>query len=425
MVGGPVAPRSRTLCLLGALASLTLAVGLHAGTSAEWPCFHGPRRDNKSTETGLLKQWPEEGPALLWSASGLGKGYSSASVAGGLLYTAGMVEQQTGVVALGLDGKEKWRAPNGQAWAPTMSHATGYGGARSTPTWDDGVVYHLSERGRLIALEAQSGKEVWHLDLLKEFEGEMPKYGFAESVLILGDRLICCPGGAKGYMACLDKKTGKTVWTNTEVQGTLGYCSPVLADIAGTRQVLNMSAKVVFGVDIVTGKLLWSVEHGNERENSATDPVVHEGHVYASAGYGKGSILVRLDPVQGGVEAKTVWRSKLLDNHHGGVLLVGEHLYGAGHQAEGWFCLDFLTGRQAWKASGKGSLTYADGMLYCLDERGTMTLVEATPKEHRAVSSFRLPKGGAGLYWAHPVVCGGRLYVRHADALFAYDIRAR
>ena len=306
-----------------------------------------------------------------------------------------------------------------------MAHATGYNGSRSTPTWDDGTVYHLSEGGRLVALEAQSGKEVWHRDLPKQFDAVIPKYGFAESVLIHGERLICCPGGSKGYMACLDKKTGKTIWANTGIQGTQAYCSPVLADFGGRRQVISMSAKALFGVDFATGKLLWNVEHGNERENSATDPIFHGGHVYASSGYGKGSILVRLKPVQGGIEAKTVWSSKLLDNHHGGVVLVDGYLYGAGHQAEGWFCLDFMTGRQAWKASGKGSLTYADGMLYCLDERGTMALVEATPKERRVASSFRLPKGGAGLYWAHPVVCGGRLYVRHADALFAYDIQAR
>ena len=389
----------------------------------EWPCFHGPKRDNKSVETGLLKKWPDDGPKLLWTASGLGKGYSSVTVVGGMIYTAGMIEKQTHVFALDLDGKPKWRRLNGTSWQTTMRHAVAYAGSRGTPTYDEGRVYHLGERGRLTAFDAKTGGQIWSLDLFKQFNAKTPTYGLAESVLIDGDRLICSPGGTKGYMVCLEKKTGKLVWANTEVKGTMGYCSAGTAEFGGFRQILSMSAKEVFGVDAKTGKLLWSVEHENQRENSATNPIFHNGHVFASTGYGKGSILVRLKPVRGGIETETVWSSKLMDNHHGGVVLMDGYLYGAGHQSKGWFCLGFLTGKQAWNAKGKGSLTYADGMLYCLEERGTMALVKATPEECRIVSSFRVPKGGSGLYWAHPVVCDGRLYVRHADKLFAYDVR--
>jgi len=396
-----------------------------AAATAEWPCFHGPRRDNKSTETGLLPRWPDGGPRLLWTATGLGKGYSSMSVAGGLIFTAGMVNKQTYVFAVGLDGKPKWRALNGQSWETTMFHAIGYTGARSTPTYDDGRVYHLSEYGRLVALQAASGKEVWHLDLFERFDARVPKYGLAESVLIDGDRLYCSPGGTKGFMVCLEKKTGKLVWANTDVPGSQAYCSPVLAEFGGFRQLISMSSEAVFGIDAATGKQLWSVQHGNKRDNNATDPIFHKGHVYASSGYGRGSILVRLTPSPGGIEASRVWASRLLDNHHGGVVLVDGYLYGAGHEAKGWFCLDFMTGKPAWNARGKGSLTCADGMLYCLDETGTMSLVEAKPGEYRAASTFRLPRGRTGPYWAHPVVCGGRLYLRHADRLFAYDIQAK
>ena len=411
--------------LVVAVGVTALQAGANAGTAGEWPCFHGPRRDNKSTETGLLKPWPDEGPTLLWTASGLGKGFSTVSLAGGLLYTAGMVEKQTYVVALDLDGKEVWRTLNGRSWATTMRHAISYDGARSTPTYDEGRLYHLGECGRLACLEPKSGNELWNLDLLKEFDATTPRYGLAESVLIDGDRLICCPGGTKGYMVCLDKRTGKRIWANAEVEGTQGYASPVIAELGGFRQLLCLSAKVVFSVDASTGRLLWSVELENERGNNATDAVFHNGHVYATSPYGRGSILLRLTAAQGGVTATEAWASKLLDNHHGGVVLLDGHLYGAGHRSRGWFCLDFLTGTQVWREPrGKGSLTYADGMLYCLDERGTLALVEATAKEYRAVSSFRVPKGGRGPYWAHPVVCGGRLYVRHADQLFAYDIRA-
>jgi len=170
--------------------------------------------------------------------------------------------------------------------------------------------------------------------------------------------------------------------------------------------------------------LLWHYAFGNARGNSATDVVVSDGLVYASSGYGGGSILLRPKRQSDGHFAvEEVWKSELLDNHHGGVLLLNGHLYGAGHEARGWFCLDFQTGDKRWQADGKGSLTYADGMLYCLDERGTMSLVKATDENRHEVSSFRLPRGGKGLYWAHPVVCGGRLYVRHSEKLFAYDLR--
>jgi outer membrane protein assembly factor BamB len=300
-----------------------------------------------------------------------------------------------------------------------------YDGARSTPTYDDGRVYHLGESGRLAAFDARTGREIWAADLFRQYDAKAPKYGLAESVLIDGDRVIASPGGTRGHMVCLEKATGKLVWANTRIRGTVGYCSPVPARFGGFRQILMMSSTELFGVNADTGKLLWSVRHGNRRENSATDPVFHNGHVFASTGYGKGSLLVRLRRVAEGIEAETVWSSRLMDNHHGGVVRVGGYLYGAGHEAAGWFCLDFMTGKPAWKAGGKGSLTYADGMLYCLDEKGTMSLVRATPDRFQVVSSFRLPSGGAGLYWAHPVVCGGRLYVRHGEKLFAYDIRKR
>ncbi len=415
----------RTFTLSAVIIALLVSQSGPGGQKHEWPSFHGPNRDNKSTETGLLKQWPQDGPKLLWTARGLGKGYSSVTIAGGNIYTAGMIDKQTHVFAFDMDGKGKWRRPNGQSWDTTLQYALSYTGARGTPTYDEGRVYHLGELGRLAVFDAASGKEIWALDLFKKFGATTPKYGLAESVLIDGDKLICRPYGTKGQMVCLEKKTGKVVWTNTQIEGTAAYCSSVIAEFGGFRQILSTSSKAVFGVDAKTGKLLWSVAHGNYRDNNVTDPIFHKGYVFASSGYGKGSIVVRLKPVKGGIEAEKVWSSKLMDNHHGGVLLLDGHLYGSGHMSKGWFCLDLLTGKQAWNAKGKGSLTYARGMMYCLDERGTMALVKPTPRGFQIVSSFRVPKGGAGLYWAHPVVCGGRLYIRHADRLFAYDIRAK
>jgi outer membrane protein assembly factor BamB len=185
-----------------------------------------------------------------------------------------------------------------------------------------------------------------------------------------------------------------------------------------------MSAKRVFAFAPSDGQLLWGYPFSNARGNNATDVIAGKGRVYASSGYGGGSILLRPQRRPDcEFVIEEVWKSNLLDNHHGGVLLLDGCLYGAGHEARGWFCLDFESGAKRWQADGKGSLTYADGMLYCLGERGTMSLVKATPEKWSPVSSFRLPRGGKGLYWAHPVVCGGRLYVRHSEKLFAYDIR--
>jgi outer membrane protein assembly factor BamB len=223
-------------------------------------------------------------------------------------------------------------------------------------------------------------------------------------------------------MACLEKRNGKLIWANTGVPGSVGFNSPVLAESGGYRQILSMSSSCVYGADMKSGKVLWSVAHENKRSNNITDPIHHDGHVFASSGYGKGSILLKLKGSGKEIVPETVWRSEILDNHHGGVILHDGNLYGAGHESGGWFCLDFLTGKPMWNVRGKGSLVYADGMLYCLEERGTMKLVKAAPKKYELVSSFKVPRGGKGLFWAHPVVCGGRLYVRHADKLFAYDI---
>jgi outer membrane protein assembly factor BamB len=392
-----------------------------------WPCFHGPVRNNLSLDRGLLQNWPQDGPPLLWTASDIGHGYSSVAVAAERIFTAGMISKRTHVTALDVTGRILWQKVNGQSWEATQSQswAISYSGSRGTPTVDGSTVYHLSELGRLTAFDLHTGEERWHVEVVQTFQAERPKYGLSESVLIHGDLLFCCPGGVGGYVVALDKHSGRTRWTNTDLRDSIGYGSPVVAEIDGVEQVITMSAERVFAFAPDNGRLLWDHAFGNTRGNSATDVVVSNGLVYASSGYGGGSILMRPRRQPNDQFAvEQVWKSDLLDNHHGGVLFWDGHLYGAGHEARGWFCLDFQTGAQRWQKDGKGSLTYADGMFYCLDERGGMSLVKATSGKWDEVSSFRLPRGGSGLYWAHPVVCGGRLYVRHAERLFAYDIRA-
>jgi len=405
---------------------LAAAIGSLADAEASWPCFHGPTRNNISLERGLLQSWPKDGPQLLWTASGIGHGYSSVAVAAGRIFTTGMIDKQTHVTALDMTGKILWQKVNGKSWEATARQpwAVPYSGSRGTPTVDGDTVYHLSELGRLTSFDLQTGQERWHVDVLQTFRAERPKYGLSESVLIHGDSVLCCPGGADGYIVALNKRTGRTLWTNANIQDPVGYSSPVVAEIDGVEQIITMSAKRIFAFTPGDGRLLWTYPFSNARGNNATDVIVSNGLVYASSGYGGGSISLRPKRQPGGEFAvEEVWKSDLLDNHHGGVLLLDGHLYGAGHEARGWFCLDFENGAKRWQADGKGSLTCADGMLYCLGERGTMSLVKATPEKWSQVSSFRLPRGGKGLYWAHPVVCGGRLYVRHAEKLCVYNIR--
>jgi len=407
-----------------------IIVSLFWGTTAaqeknEWPCYHGLYRNNKSAETGLLKEWPEGGPELLWTVTGLGEGYSSVSIAEEYLFTSGMVEKQTYVFAFDLNGKQIWKKPNGESWETTMSHARGYTGSRATPTYDDGIVYHLGDAGRLAAFDYKTGNELWFIELRETYNARLPEYGYSESVFIDGDRLYCNPAGRKAFMVCLNKKDGKLIWANKEIPGTAGFSSPILVEFGGYHQVINTTSNCIYGVDRETGKLLWSVEYENSRQNNCTDAIFHNGYVFLSSGYGKGSILIKLNTSGREIIPETVWHSDLMDNLHSGVILHEGYLYGAGHNSRGWFCLDFMTGEQMWKSRGKGSLTYADNMFYFLEERGIMRLVKATPEKYDEVSSFEVPDGGKGMHWAHPVVCGGRLYVRHTDKLFAYNIKSK
>jgi outer membrane protein assembly factor BamB len=390
-----------------------------------WPCFHGENRANKSTETGLLEKWSETGPELIWTISGLGEGYSSVSVAEGYLFTAGMTEKQTYVFAFDLNGKQIWKKPNGRSWETTLSWATTYTGSRSTPTYNDGVVYHLGEMGRLAAFDYKTGNEIWNVELRDQFDAEIPEYGYSESVIIDGERLYCNPGGKKGYTVCLDRKNGNLIWANAEIQEPVGNNSSIIFEHGGYRQIAGVTSKSIYGLDTKTGKLLWFMEYENSRENNIADPIFHDGYIFTSSGYGKGSILIKLIVSGSKIIPETVWQTELMDNLHGGVILHKGYLYGSGHNYRGWFCLDFMTGKEMWKSDGIGSVTYADGMLYCLDERGIMTLVTATPEKYDAVSTFEVPSGGKGMHWAHPVVCGGRLYIRHTDKLFAYDVKGK
>jgi len=258
---------SRGLVIL-VLCAMSVAAYGSAGTT--WPCFHGPGRKNLSADQGLLQSWPGNGPPLLWTASGIGHGYSSVAIAANRIFLAGMIDKQTYVTSLDMTGKMLWQRINGPSWEATEKQpwAVPYSGSRGTPTVDGDNVYHLSELGRLTAFDLLTGKERWCVDVLQTFRAERPKYGLSESVLIHGDSLFCCPGGTDGYVVAVDKQTGRTRWTNTGIQDPIGYCSPVVAEIDGVEQVITMSAKRVFAFAPDSGRLLWDYAFGNTQGNS-------------------------------------------------------------------------------------------------------------------------------------------------------------
>ena len=395
-----------------------------AQQAGEWHCFHGLDRTNKSAETSLLKEWPQNGPELKCTATGLGEGYSSVSIADRYIYTSGTKSGETFVYCLDSEGNTVWEKPNGKAWSTTRSHARTYTGARSTPTYDEGTIYHLGETGRLAAFHAKTGEELWCSELAERFNTPELEYGFSESVMINGTHLYVRPAGKTGFQVCLNKNNGELIWANTEIPGVEGYSSPVLMEFGGYKLLINASSDCYYGVDTQTGKLLWKIDYKNRNGLNVPDAIVHNDHVFITSGYGMGSMLIRLTLQGEEIVPETVWQTELMDNHHGGVILHEGYLYGSGSNARGWFCLGFMTGEQLWKAEGhgKGSVTFAEGMLYTLDERGMMKLVKATPAAYETTGEFQVPEGGKGMYWAHPVVCGKTLYIRHADKLFAYNI---
>lgn len=399
------------------------AVDLSETEAPYWPRFHGPTGDNLSPDTGLMKQWPEDGPPLDWTAEGIGNGYSSVSLAHGLIFTAGNLDGKTVISALDLDGQIRWQVENGEAWA------TDYPGTRGTPTIDGDRLYHQSPLGNLICIVATTGEPVWAMNTLEAFDAENITWALSESLLVDGDHVITSPGGKLASMAALNKHTGEIVWITEPTGDQAGYGSPVLVEHEGLRMIVTMTSHAVIGVDADTGRLLFRDPYETQYEVNAFMPLFHEGRVFVSTGYGgTGARLLELEVSGPTVSVQHVWESDELDSQHGGVILVDGYLYGAAHQFSGarWMCLDWETGQMQWRERGvgRGSLTYADGMLYLFSERSRVGLARATPEEFELISEFRLPPGGQGASWAHPVVIGGRLYLRYDDRLLAYRVRA-
>lgn len=392
--------------------------------AGDWPNWRGPDRDDVSKETGLLKDWPNEGPKLVWSNGDIGLGYSSFAIAGGKLITIGAREDTEFLICLDAnDGKELWAARVGTRLADGKGD-----GPRGTPTIAGNAVCAMGGQGTVICAEIEDGKVRWQKSMTS-LGGKRPGWGFCESVLVDGDRVICTPGGSDGAVVALNKADGEIVWRTTELTDRAGYSSVVPVELNGQSQYLQLFMSQVVGISASDGKLLWKSDWPGKTAVIPT-PIYRDGHVFITSGYGVGCKLVK---VIGGSQVEDVYFNQKMKNHHGGVILLGDHLYGYSDSV-GWVCMEFKTGDVVWAekgALGKGCVTCADGMLYCVEEKtGTVVLAEASPsgwKEHGRFNPSPKParRNSKGMVWTHPVVCNGKLYLRDQEMLSCFDVKAR
>ena len=418
------------------LVAATSAAVTFAAASPEWPQWRGPNRDDVAQESGLLAKWPDAGPPLAWKASGLGGGFSSVAISGGRIYTLGDRAGSQQIVAMNLaDGKIAWTAKLGPVWEDE------YGGPRGTPTVDGERVYALGTAGDLACWDTKTGKELWRKNLERDFGGRMmSSWQWSESPLVDGDRLIVTPGVAGAGLVALDKKTGKEVWRaampslGDKGADGAGYSSVVISNGGGVKQYVQLLGRGLVSVRAQDGKFLWSYNKvANDVANIAT-PIVKGDHVFASTGYGTGSVLLEISRAGNGVQAKEVYYlpAKTLQNHHGGLVLIGDHVYGGhGHNRGYPICVEMKTGKVAWGGegadmahggTGSAAVTAADGHLYFRYQNGRMVLIEATPGGLRVKGAFAIP-GVQNPSWSHPVVAGGKLYLREQDNLYVYELK--
>jgi outer membrane protein assembly factor BamB len=422
---------------------LTLAPAAHGD---DWPQWRGPNRDGVSREKGLLKEWPKGGPKLLWTFKDAGGGYSQPAIVGDRLYLSGARGDSEYLFAVDLT-----KTPPVEAWAvkigPTFTwQGNNWNeGPSAAPTVDGDLVFALGGNGELVCVDGK-GNEKWRTNLPKNLDAEVnpiggsPEkklgWGFAAAPLVDGDKLICVPGGPKGTVAALDKRTGAVLWRSKELTEQASYSAPVAAEIAGVKQYVVMTNAGVAGVG-TDGKLLWNYKRKKRYADIiACTPIVHKDQVFVSAaGSGGSSELLKVEKGAGGFTVTRAWESKDLQNFHGGVVLVDGYLYGASGDfgRSSWVCLNMKDGKSAWDEDdrdlGKGSLAYADGCLYCLGEKsGVVKLAEASPKELTVKGDLQLPdasklRKGSGGFWTHPAIANGRLYLRDQELLYCYQIK--
>ena len=404
---------------------------------ADWPQWRGPNRDGHSKEKALLTTWPEGGPKLLWTFDQTGAGYGTPAVVGGKVYILGAEDPEKGdkefLTCLDAkEGKQLWKQ---EIDTTAGGYSTNWGsGPRGTPTVDGEFVYVLGARGDLQCRKLADGSKVWSLSMMKDLGGRIPGWGYSESVLIDGDKLLCTPGGAKGTIACLKKTDGSVVWRSEGFTDGAAYSSIVISNV-GVKQYITLVPSGTVSVRASDGKVLWKSAAGKNGVAVCPTAVINDKYVFSTSGYNSGCGLLELEPDgPDNVKMKEVYLNSAMINHHGGVINVDNFLYGFSERG-GWVCLDYLKLNATmidplWKSNKleKGSLTFADGRFYCYGEKGVCVLLEANSKEWKEAGRFEIPQKSkferrSGKIWTHPVIADAKLFLRDHEYLFAFDVK--
>jgi outer membrane protein assembly factor BamB len=388
-------------------------------------------RTGVSGETGLLKAWPADGPTLLWTTEELTSGFSQPSFGSNTIYITGLKDDQEILYALNMSGKIMWQTKIGRAWNSSNPES------RTTPTVEGNRVYTCSGFGDLACIDGTNGRVLWTYKASELHKGTYGNWGIAESLLIDMNKIYYSPGGPETMTIALDKTNGELIWKSASLNDKPGYVSPILVSYSGKKMLINASMGHFFAVDVSNGEILWKVEHEMSSDPNmrrfelikCTTPLYKDGMAYITGGYDTEGMMVRIG--SDCKSARILWTDQVLDNHHGGVVQVDGYIYGSNwinNNTGNWCCIDWNTGKKMWeeKWNCKGSIISAEGMLYVYDERnGNAGLLKVNPEKFDLVSSFRVSQGKTGPFWAHPVIHDGILYLRHTNALMAYDIKAK
>ena len=411
-----------TFCAL----SLLLLIFNSCQNKSEMSQWRGPNRDGIYHETDLLKEWPEVGPDMRWSFEGLGYGYGSVAVTNKKIYVTGIKDTVTSIGTLftfDLEGNLLWEKDYGKDFS------LNFHGTRSTPTVIDDFIYIESGMGAVYCLNANNGEDIWSVDFIEDLEVDsVIQFGYSESVLIDGDNLICVPGGKKNNVVALNRFTGEKVWSSKGNGEIATYNSPILINQNGQKLVIAMTSHSIMGIDANTGEMYWRVEQTQQNKIHANTPIYSDGKIVVStAGRSNTSGMVQLQLSEDGKSAEEVWRNKKFVNLMGGLIKIDSFLYGSAYLKKDWQVIDWNTGEMKVqnKELGGGAIIYADGLFYCYSERdGELALVEATPEKFEIISIFKVPFGTKE-HWARPVINNGVLYIRHGNALMAYNIKKK
>ncbi|MCG6185792.1 PQQ-binding-like beta-propeller repeat protein [Maribellus maritimus] len=378
--------------------------------------WRGPHGNGIYDETGLLKEWPASGPEIIWHFDDLGEGFSSPVFANDMIYITGGKDNEGYVIVLDKNGKLLWEESYGKEFFES------YPGVRSSPTVVGNLLYIYSGYGVLTCMDAKDGSLKWRKDMLNDFDGRNIQWGVTETVVVDGDRVFVTPGGKRNNVVALNRFNGDVIWSS-EGKGELSaYCTPLVVELPARKLLVTHTADHLIGLDAADGKLLWSYPHTNRWAVHPNTPIYEAGGIFCFSGYGQGGEKLELSA--DGSSVKEVWKSEKLDSRIGGMVMVDGYLYGSGDNAREWRCVDWKTGEEKYASKDltKGTLIYADEMLYCYSERGELALVKTTPEKFDVISQTKVELGSAQ-HWAHPVINDGKLYVRHGNVLIAYKIK--